>query len=179
MSCALDMNLESIQCIVKLSRGDDHDTANHRPSFETSPCHTMTCSTGKSHPNYPMQLSTCLLKLDYSHPIPLKLCTIKDYGSTANPTSTPSAMSQYMSQWRSVARWETNGADLSLERRPVQKQTLIVPLNINAFDQPAAEEAAMAMRPIPKPRKSLMKPSESSSSLPTDSSVQSELVTGM
>ena len=156
MSCAIDMNLESMQCIGKLSRGDDHDTANHRPSFESFPCRTMTCSTGKSHPNFPMQPLPC-----HDEPIfPHNHCIISDYGSTANPTSHRLALSSYKSQWRSVARWETNGADLSLERRPVQKQTLIAPINTNTFDQPAAEEVAMAMRPIPKPRKSLMKPSE-------------------
>ena len=39
-------------------------------------------------------------------------CKISAYKSHANPTSTRSVMSQYVSQWRSVARWETNGADL-------------------------------------------------------------------
>ena len=145
-------------CTGKLSRGDDHDTANHRLSFETSSCHIMTCSTGKSHPNFPMQPLSCHVEPTFPH----NHCIISDYGSTANPTSHRSALSSYKSQWRSMARWETNGVDLSLERRPVQKQTLIAPINTNTFDQPAAEEVAMAMRPIPKPRKSLMKPSESS-----------------
>ena len=40
-------------------------------------------------------------------------CTISAYGSTANPTSNHLASSLYVSQWRSVARWETNGADLA------------------------------------------------------------------
>ena len=39
-------------------------------------------------------------------------CITSDYGSTANPTSTHLASSSNVSQWRSVARWETNGADL-------------------------------------------------------------------
>ena len=43
-----------------------------------------------------------------------KHCTISAYGSQANPTSNHRASSQYVSPWRSVARWETNGADLSL-----------------------------------------------------------------
>ena len=35
-------------------------------------------------------------------------CTISAYGFSANPTST---RSPYVPQWRSVARWQTNGAD--------------------------------------------------------------------
>ena len=39
-------------------------------------------------------------------------CNISAYGLSANPTSYRSAWSQYLSQWRSLARWDTNGADL-------------------------------------------------------------------
>ena len=40
-------------------------------------------------------------------------CTISAYEFTGNPTSNHLASSSYVSQWRSVARWETNGADLT------------------------------------------------------------------
>ena len=39
-------------------------------------------------------------------------CIISAYGSTANPTSTHLVSSSNVSQWRSLARWETNVADL-------------------------------------------------------------------
>ena len=43
-----------------------------------------------------------------------KHCKTSAYGSHTNPTSNHRASSQYVSPWRSVARWETDGADLSL-----------------------------------------------------------------
>ena len=67
---------------------------------------------GLNDPNYPNQLFTRSFKIDYSHPIPPKFCTIKAYGSTANPTSNHLASSSYVSQWLPVARWETNGDEL-------------------------------------------------------------------
>ena len=45
-------------------------------------------------------------------PQPHNHCKISAYGSCANPTSNHRASSQYVSPWRSVARWETNGAAL-------------------------------------------------------------------
>ena len=39
-------------------------------------------------------------------------CRTSAYGLSANPTSTHRVSSQYVSSWRSVARWATNGAAL-------------------------------------------------------------------
>ena len=75
----------------------------------------LNSETQQYRPDYPMQsyLENRSPVITNSHSLfSHEHCITSAYGSHANPTSTPSGMSQYMSQWRSVARWETNGADL-------------------------------------------------------------------
>ena len=74
-------------------------------TFENFPYRPVSQIKGLNDPNYPQQLPSRFSHIDYSCPIPPKLDNIQAYSS-------PSASSQYESQWRSVARWETNGADL-------------------------------------------------------------------
>ena len=106
------MELDSPCGIWKRLHLEEPVPASVRPTFENFPNRPVSQIKGFDDPNYPQQLLSRALKPDYSHPIPPKLGKIQAYGSTANPTSNRSASSQYVSQWRSVARWETNGADL-------------------------------------------------------------------
>ena len=65
-------------------------------------------------PDYPMQsyLKNCSPVITNSYSLlSHEHCITSAYGSQANPTSTHAGSSQYVSPWRSVARWETNGTD--------------------------------------------------------------------
>ena len=73
-----------------------------------------------------------------------------------------------------MAHWETNGADLSPDSRPVATQMMPNPLKRTTIPMPAQDEAALAMRPIPKPRTSFLLSTTRIASLQTDSSFQSE-----
>ena len=73
-----------------------------------------TLETQRYRPDHPMQsyLENRPLTISTPHSFPThNHCKISAYGSSANPTSNHRASSQYVSPWRSVARWETNGAD--------------------------------------------------------------------
>ena len=75
----------------------------------------LNAETQQYRPDYPTQSY-----LENRFPVPTtppftpthKHCIISAYGSQANPTSTHAGSSQYVSPWRSVARWATNGAAL-------------------------------------------------------------------
>ena len=59
-------------------------------------------------------------------------CKISAYGSCANPTSNHRASSQYVSPWRSVARWQTNGAALKWilnHGNPAEQQAAMIQLH--------------------------------------------------
>ena len=99
------MEMYSSRGIWKLLQLDEPVTAAVSPTFENTTYRPVSQIKGLSDPNYPQQLTSRYPHLDYSCPIPPKLDKTQAY-------STPSASSQYESQWRSVARWETNGADL-------------------------------------------------------------------
>ena len=106
------MELDSSRGLRKLLQLDERVPASIHPTFENLPTRHVLPIKGLNDPNYHQQLLSRALKPDYSSPIPPKLGIIQAYGCSANPTSTRSATSQYMPLWRSVARWETNGADL-------------------------------------------------------------------
>ena len=134
----------------KLSRSDEHVPVSCNPTFEYSPNRPASPMKGFKYPNTPMQLSTCSPK-PFLSLIPPKLCAIKAYGTTANPTSPHLASSSYLSPWRSVARWETNGTDLPPsvrdemdERlRESSRQAYEIARILGCLD-----EAALAMRRI-------------------------------
>ena len=106
------MELSSSRGLRKLLQLDECIPASFHPTFEYSFNRPVFPIKGLNDPDYPQQLPSCSLKPDFSHPIPPKLCSIKAYRYSANPTSNHLASWLYVSQWRSVARWETNGADL-------------------------------------------------------------------
>ena len=101
------MEMDSSRGIWKHLQLEEPVPAFVHPTFENTPYRPVPQIKGLSDPNYPKQLSSRLSTIDYSSPIPPKLDTIQ-----ANPTTHHRASSQYVSPWRSVARWETNGADL-------------------------------------------------------------------
>ena len=103
------MDMDASRGIRKMSQSDECISAPFNPTFEDYSRRPVFPIKGFNDPNYPMQLSTHSLKFDYSHPIPPKLCTIKAYGSTANPTSNHTALSSHMSQWRLVAVGKPTG----------------------------------------------------------------------
>ena len=71
----------------------------------------MVLTTLISPSNFSLALSKLIIPT-LSQP---KLCTIKAYGSTANPASPHLASPPHVSQWRSVARWKTQrGRPLAL-----------------------------------------------------------------
>ena len=97
-------------------------------------------------PDHPMQSD-----LKNHLPVPVtppstpthKHCITSAYGSHANPTSNHLASSQYESQWRSVARWETNGTDLSLtvphaDARPEKSTPVELLRNSVSLDETAS-----------------------------------------
>ena len=106
------MEMDSSRGIWKLLQLDEAVPASVHPTFENFSYRPVSPIKGLSDPNYPQQLHSRVPEPDYSSPIPPKLGIIRAYGSSANPTSNRSTTSSYVSQWRSVARWETNGADL-------------------------------------------------------------------
>ena len=103
--------MESSRGTWKLSQLDEHVPVSCNTTFEYSPNQPVSPIKGFEDPNFPLKLSTCSPK-PFLPFIPPKLCTLKAYGSTSNPTSNYLASSSYVSQWRSVVRWKTNGADL-------------------------------------------------------------------
>ena len=157
--------MDSSRGIWKLGQLNEHVPVSCNPTFEYFPNRHASPMKGSKDPNFPMQLSTCSPK-PFLSLIPPKLGTIQACGSSANPTSTRSASSQYVSQWRSVARWETNGADLlpsdrhEMEERlrESSRQAYEIARILGCLD-----EATLAMSPIP------LKPANEPQVTPTES----------
>ena len=103
--------------LVRRSQENESSTAAFYPIRvpRQSKFRDRTSETQRYEPNLPMQsylenrspvTTTPHSSQTHNH------CIISAYGSHANPTSNRVASSQYVSPWRSVARWETNGAAL-------------------------------------------------------------------
>ena len=105
------MELDSSRGLRNLLQLDERVPASIYPTFENLPTRHVLPIKGLNDPNYPQQLHSRSLKPNYSSPIPPILDIIQACGSSTNTTSHRSASSSHVSQWRSVARWETNGAD--------------------------------------------------------------------
>ena len=109
--------MRSNRGLVRLSQENESSAAAFYPirvpnQSKFSDRTTETRRYGPDHPtqsyleNYPPFLFVSPTLPTHNH------CITSDYGSIANPTSTHLASSSNVSQWRSVARCETNGPDL-------------------------------------------------------------------
>ena len=85
------------------------------PALRQSKFRDLNSNTQPYRPDYPMQsyLENRSPVIMNSHLLSThEHCITSACGSRVNPTSTHAGSSQYVSPWRSVARWATNGAAL-------------------------------------------------------------------